>query len=237
MLTGDNWATARAVAARLGIRHVSAEVLPAGKAARVAELQAGGGAAVAMVGDGVNDSPALAQADVGVAIGRGTDIAIEAADYVLMRSDLDDVLTALDLSRATFNRIRLNYAWALGYNLVAVPVAAGVLYPPLHFQLPPWVAGACMALSSVSVVCSSLLLRRYRPPKPVALRRALSARGLLCWSCTHTRASIEPMRSSFYFRIAHSIGCSRRRSRPHSRWWRPARAACAAQPLPAPAPS
>ena len=168
MLTGDCWATARAVAARLGIRHVSAEVLPAGKAARVAELQAGGRVAVAMVGDGVNDSPALAQADVGLAIGRGTDIAVEAADYVLMRSDLEDVLTALDLSRRTFNRIRLNYMWAFGYNLVAVPIAAGALYPPLHFQLPPWVAGACMALSSVSVVASSLLLRRYKPPKPVA---------------------------------------------------------------------
>lgn len=166
MLTGDNRATARTIAAQLGIAHVSAEVLPAGKAAFVAELQAGG-AAVAMVGDGVNDSPALAKADVGIAIGRGTDIAIEAADYVLMRSELDDVLTALDLSRVTFNRIRMNYLWAFGYNAVAIPIAAGVLYPGLHFQLPPWVAGACMAMSSVSVVCSSLLLRRYKAPKPV----------------------------------------------------------------------
>ena len=157
MLTGDNWATARSIATQLGIpaANVMAEVLPAGKSARVAQLQSGG-AAVAMVGDGVNDSPALAAADVGIAVGRGTDIAIEAADYVLMRSDLDDVLTALDLSTVTFNRIRLNYCWAFGYNLVAVPIAAGVLYPPLHFQLPPWIAGACMALCECGGVESAV---------------------------------------------------------------------------------
>ena len=100
-------------------------------------------------------------------MGSGADVAIEAADFVLMRSDLEDVLMALDLCRTTYNRIRLNYAWALGYNLTMIPVAAGCLYPSLHFQLPPWVAGACMALSSVSVVASSLLLRRYRRPRAV----------------------------------------------------------------------
>jgi P-type Cu+ transporter len=99
----------------------------------------------------------------------GTDIAIEAADYVLMRNDLEDVLTAIDLSRTTFNRIRLNYVWAMGYNVLMVPIAAGVFFPLTHMQLPPWMAGGAMAFSSVSVVCSSLLLRYYRRP-PAVLR-------------------------------------------------------------------
>lgn len=164
MVTGDNWRTARAVAKEVGIQDVRAEVMPVGKAEIVRSFQKDG-SIVAMVGDGINDSPALAAADVGMAIGAGTDVAIEAANFVLMRNNLEDVITAIHLSRKTFSRIRLNYVFAMGYNVVAIPVAAGALYPSLGIKLPPWVAGACMALSSVSVVCSSLLLKRYRRPR------------------------------------------------------------------------
>ncbi|XP_021737198.1 copper-transporting ATPase RAN1-like [Chenopodium quinoa] len=164
MVTGDNWRTAQAVAKEVGIHDVRAEVMPAGKAEVVRSFQRNG-SVVAMVGDGINDSPALAAADVGMAIGAGTDVAIEAADYVLMRSNLEDVITAIDLSKKTFSRIRLNYIFAMAYNVIAIPVAAGVFYPSIKLSLPPWVAGACMALSSVSVVCSSLLLRMYKKPR------------------------------------------------------------------------
>ncbi|KAJ4832054.1 serine/threonine protein kinase Ran1 [Turnera subulata] len=168
MVTGDNWRTAHAVAKEVGIQDVRAEVMPAGKADVIRSFQKDG-SIVAMVGDGINDSPALAAADVGMAIGAGTDIAIEAADYVLMRNNLEDVITAIDLSRKTFARIRLNYIFAMAYNVIAIPVAAGVFFPTLGIKLPPWAAGACMALSSVSVVCSSLLLRRYRKPRLTTL--------------------------------------------------------------------
>ncbi|KAJ9173594.1 hypothetical protein P3X46_016711 [Hevea brasiliensis] len=164
MVTGDNWGTANSVAREVGIETVMAETKPEQKAEKVKELQASG-YVVAMVGDGINDSPALVAADVGMAIGAGTDIAIEAADIVLMKSNLEDVITAIDLSRKTFSRIRLNYIWALGYNLLGIPIAAGALFPGAGFRLPPWIAGAAMAASSVSVVVCSLLLKYYKRPK------------------------------------------------------------------------
>ncbi|XP_010913948.1 copper-transporting ATPase HMA4 [Elaeis guineensis] len=166
MVTGDNWATASAIARELGISTVFAETDPVGKAEKIKELQMKG-LTVAMVGDGINDSPALVAADVGMAIGAGTDVAIEAADVVLLKSNLEDVITAIDLSRKTISRIKLNYMWALGYNILGMPVAAGVLFPFTGIRLPPWLAGACMAASSVSVVCSSLLLQAYKKPLQV----------------------------------------------------------------------
>nr|CAB3485373.1 unnamed protein product [Digitaria exilis] len=164
MVTGDNWGTANAIGKEVGIENIMAEAKPEQKAEKVKELQLSG-KTVAMVGDGINDSPALVSADVGLAIGAGTDVAIEAADIVLMKSNLEDVVTAIDLSRKTFFRIRMNYVWALGYNIIGIPIAAGALFPSTRFRLPPWVAGAAMAASSVSVVCWSLLLRYYRSPK------------------------------------------------------------------------
>ncbi|KAL6976685.1 Copper-transporting ATPase hma4 [Sarracenia purpurea var. burkii] len=163
MVTGDNWATATAIAKQAGIREVFAETDPLGKADKIKELQMKG-VTVAMVGDGINDSPALVAADVGMAIGAGTDVAIEAADIVLIKSNLEDVITAIDLSRKTISRIRLNYVWALGYNILGMPIAAGILFPFTGIRLPPWLAGACMAASSISVVCSSLLLQSYKKP-------------------------------------------------------------------------
>ncbi|CAK7339323.1 unnamed protein product [Dovyalis caffra] len=135
MVTGDNWATATAIAKEVGIEKVFAETDPSGKADRIKDLQ-GKGMTVAMVGDGINDSPALVAADVGMAIGAGTDVAIEAADIVLIKSNLEDVVTAIDLSRKTMSRIRLNYVWALGYNILGMPIAAGILYPFTGIRLP-----------------------------------------------------------------------------------------------------
>jgi Cu+-exporting ATPase len=154
LLTGDAEATARAVAAEVGIDEVVAEVLPDGKAAVVRELQAGG-RVVAMVGDGVNDAPALAQADLGVAMGTGTDVAIEASDLTLVSGDLRGAADAIRLSRRTLGTIKENLAWAFGYNVAALPLAAAG-------YLNPVIAGAAMALSSVLVVANSLRLRRFR---------------------------------------------------------------------------
>ncbi|KAJ9061447.1 Cu(2+)-transporting P-type ATPase [Entomophthora muscae] len=163
MVTGDQTLTARAIASGCDIDEVHAGVSPEGKA-NILRKFISQGHSVCMVGDGINDSPALAEANVGISMAGGTDIAMEAADIVLMKSDLMDVAASIDLSRTIFWRIRLNFIWATAYNFIAIPLAMG-LFVPLHLLLPPVMSAAAMALSSISVVCSSLLLKLYRKPR------------------------------------------------------------------------
>jgi Cu+-exporting ATPase len=161
MLTGDDAATARAVGSELGVDQVVADVLPQDKAAIVKKLQSDG-TVVAMAGDGVNDAPALAQADVGVAMGTGTDVAMESAGITLVKGDLRGIARAMRLSRKTMSNIRQNLVFAFGYNALGVPLAAGVLYPAFGLLLSPIIASLAMSLSSVSVVGNALRLRQTK---------------------------------------------------------------------------
>jgi Cu+-exporting ATPase len=162
MITGDNQRTAKAIAAQVGVNRVFAEVLPSDKATEIKRLQSEG-KVVAMVGDGINDAPALAQANIGIAVGSGTDVAIETGDIVLIKNDLRDVVVAIQLSRATMKKIRQNLFWAFFYNIILIPLAAGAFYPILHVLFNPVYAAAAMASSSVTVVSNASLLRRFKP--------------------------------------------------------------------------
>ena len=202
MLTGDNKRTAEAIGRELGLTHVISEVLPTDKERQIAALQSEG-KVVAMVGDGINDAPALARADVGLAIGAGTDVAIESADIVLMKSDLVDAVTAVELSRATLRNIKQNLFWAFFYNIICIPLAAGLLYPLFHIQLSPMLAAAAMSLSSVCVVTNALRLRLFKPsvksPTPcpcesdgcavsdmkgeISMEKKVIIEGMMCMHC------------------------------------------------------
>lgn len=161
MITGDNKRTAQAIAKELDIQTVLAEVLPEDKVDEIKKLQAKG-LKVAFVGDGINDAPALSQSDLGIAIGTGTDVAIESGHVILIKDDLRDVSMAIDLSAYAMKKIKQNLFWAFFYNSIGIPLAAGILYPFNGFLLNPMVAGAAMAFSSVSVVSNSLLMRGYK---------------------------------------------------------------------------
>ena len=198
MLTGDHERTAEAVRRRLAVPRVIAGVLPQYKARHIAALQAGGHR-VAMIGDGVNDAPALAQADLGIAIGAGTDVAIDSADAVLLRSDLLDAVYAIKLSKAVIRNIRENLFWAFFYNVIGIPLAAGVLYTAWGIKLSPIVGAAAMSLSSVCVCLNALRLRRFNPALPasagdqviaatcekekIQMEKTLKIEGMMCAHC------------------------------------------------------
>ncbi|MFU8771835.1 MAG: HAD-IC family P-type ATPase, partial [Anaerolineales bacterium] len=162
MITGDNQRTAEAIARQVGIDRVLAEVLPQDKAEEVKKLQSTG-KKVSMVGDGVNDAPALAQADVGIAIGSGTDVAKETGEVILIKDDIRDVVVALEAAKSTMRKVKQNLFWAFFYNTMAIPIGAGLLYPFFKVVVSPELAGALMAISSVSVTLNTLLLKRFRP--------------------------------------------------------------------------
>jgi Cu+-exporting ATPase len=178
MITGDNKGTAHAIGAKLGIDTIVAEVLPKGKVKAIEKLQAGENK-VAFVGDGINDAPALARADVGIAIGTGTDVAIEAADVVLMSGDLKGVVNALHVSQQTMRNIRQNLFWAFGYNALLIPVAAGVFYPVFNLMLSPALAAGAMALSSVFVLSNALRLRWITPTLAEVQPNTIANNGLV----------------------------------------------------------
>ncbi len=204
MLTGDNKATAEAVRQSVGIDEAIAEVLPTDKEARVRALMEGG-RKVAMVGDGINDAPALTRADIGIAIGAGTDIAIESADVVLMKDSLMDVVTAMELSRKVVKNIHMNLFWAFFYNVLGIPVAAGALYPAFGIQLSPMIGSAAMSLSSVSVVLNALRLRFFRPrnapederiektrKEEKTMKKVIGVEGMMCAHCQmHVKKALE----------------------------------------------
>ena len=195
MLTGDNARTAQAIAQKLGIEKVIAGVLPENKAQEIEKLQAAG-CKVAMIGDGINDAPALAKADLGMAIGAGTDVAIESAGAVLVRNDLLDAVSAIKLSRAVMTNIKQNLFWAFFYNVICIPLAAGIFYPTFGIKLSPMIGAAAMSMSSICVVLNALRLRRFKveqlvpsPKSPVPIKEekimqtTLKIEGMMCKHC------------------------------------------------------
>lgn len=208
MLTGDNERTAKAIQKRLNIPKVIAQVLPEDKEKEIRRLQ-DGGHCVAMIGDGINDAPALAKADVGIAIGAGTDVAIESADAVLVRNDLLDAVSAVKLSKAVIKNIKENLFWAFFYNCIGIPVAAGVLYPIWGIKLSPMFGAAAMSLSSICVVTNALRLRRFKTYKSSEkveetvievkkenekMKKVLSIEGMMCGHCqAHVEKALKAM--------------------------------------------